>query len=198
MRDDLPSGTVTFLFSDVEGSTKLLHSLGAEAYADALAEHRRVIREACAARGRSGGRHAGRCLLLRVSDSVGSSHGGGCAHRVAGPRPDLRARRPAHGTAARHRRGVCRRRRALRGTSRSIRPRRAGRALGRDTSACRRRCSDGSRRAPPEGHRGSRVDLPTRPEDLPAAQDDLEHEPPAAGELVRRKGAEISAVLAKI
>ena len=51
MRDDLPSGTVTFLFSDVEGSTRLLHSLGAEAYADALAEHRRVIREACGAEG---------------------------------------------------------------------------------------------------------------------------------------------------
>jgi predicted ATPase/class 3 adenylate cyclase len=49
MSRDLPSGTVTFLFTDVEGSTKLLHELGAEAYADALAEHRRVIREACAA-----------------------------------------------------------------------------------------------------------------------------------------------------
>jgi len=48
MRDDLPSGTVTFLFSDVEGSTKLLHELGAEGYAEALAEHRRMIREACA------------------------------------------------------------------------------------------------------------------------------------------------------
>ena len=51
MRDDLPSGTVTFLFTDVEGSTKLLHSLGAEAYAKALAEHRRVIRESCGAEG---------------------------------------------------------------------------------------------------------------------------------------------------
>ena len=51
MRRDLPSGTVTFLFTDVEGSTKLLHSVGAEAYADALAEHRRVIREACTAEG---------------------------------------------------------------------------------------------------------------------------------------------------
>jgi class 3 adenylate cyclase len=29
MRSDLPSGTVTFLFTDVEGSTKLLHSLDA-------------------------------------------------------------------------------------------------------------------------------------------------------------------------
>jgi predicted ATPase len=51
MRDDLPSGTVTFLFTDVEDSTRLLRSLGAEAYADALAEHRRVIREACGAEG---------------------------------------------------------------------------------------------------------------------------------------------------
>jgi predicted ATPase/class 3 adenylate cyclase len=48
VRRDLPSGTVTFLFTDVEGSTRLLHELGAEEYAGALAEHRRVIREACA------------------------------------------------------------------------------------------------------------------------------------------------------
>ncbi|MGZ8646318.1 MAG: adenylate/guanylate cyclase domain-containing protein, partial [Actinomycetota bacterium] len=45
-RRDLPSGTVTFLFTDIEGSTKLLHELGAEAYAEALAEHRRIVREA--------------------------------------------------------------------------------------------------------------------------------------------------------
>ena len=51
MRADLPAGTVTFLFTDVEGSTKLLHELGAGGYADALAEHRRVIREACSAEG---------------------------------------------------------------------------------------------------------------------------------------------------
>ncbi|HEU0248678.1 MAG TPA: adenylate/guanylate cyclase domain-containing protein [Gaiellaceae bacterium] len=51
MRQDLPAGTVTFLFTDVEGSTKLLHELGAERYAGALAEHRRAIREVCSAQG---------------------------------------------------------------------------------------------------------------------------------------------------
>jgi predicted ATPase/class 3 adenylate cyclase len=45
---DLPSGTVTFLFTDVEGSTRLLRSLGAEEYAQALADHRRVLRDAFA------------------------------------------------------------------------------------------------------------------------------------------------------
>ena len=50
-RTDLPTGTVTFLFTDVEGSTRLLHALGAEAYAEALAEHRRAIREACTSEG---------------------------------------------------------------------------------------------------------------------------------------------------
>src|SRR5881398_1368991 len=42
---DLPSGRVTFLFTDIEGSTRLLHELG-EAYADALAEHRSALRDA--------------------------------------------------------------------------------------------------------------------------------------------------------
>jgi predicted ATPase len=51
MRPDLPSGTITFLFTDVEGSTKLLHALGTEAYAEALAEHRRILREAFARHG---------------------------------------------------------------------------------------------------------------------------------------------------
>jgi len=43
---DLPSGTVTFLFTDIEGSTRLLNELGAEAYGATLAEHRRTLREA--------------------------------------------------------------------------------------------------------------------------------------------------------
>ena len=42
----LPDGTVTLLFTDIEGSTKLLDSLGLEAYTKALEEHRRALREA--------------------------------------------------------------------------------------------------------------------------------------------------------
>jgi predicted ATPase/class 3 adenylate cyclase len=49
MRRDLPAGTVTFLFTDIEGSTRLLHSLGPDAYAEALAEHRRLLRDSFAA-----------------------------------------------------------------------------------------------------------------------------------------------------
>ena len=51
MRPDLPSGTVTFLFTDVEGSTRLMNEPWPQSYADALAEHRRAIREACTAEG---------------------------------------------------------------------------------------------------------------------------------------------------
>jgi predicted ATPase/class 3 adenylate cyclase len=47
---ELPTGTVTFLFTDIEGSTRLLHELG-DAYADVLAEHRRVLRDAFAEHG---------------------------------------------------------------------------------------------------------------------------------------------------
>ncbi len=49
-RPDLPSGTVTFLFTDIEGSTRLLHELG-DGYPDVLAEHRRVLRDAFAQHG---------------------------------------------------------------------------------------------------------------------------------------------------
>lgn len=51
MRADLPRGTVTFLFTDVERSTRLLHELGVERYGEALAEHRRVLRAAFASEG---------------------------------------------------------------------------------------------------------------------------------------------------
>lgn len=43
-----PSGTVTLLFTDVEGSTRLLQKLGRDAYLAALEEQRQIVRTACA------------------------------------------------------------------------------------------------------------------------------------------------------
>ena len=45
MHHELPTGTVTFLFTDIEGSTRLLQELG-DGYAEVLAEHRRALRDA--------------------------------------------------------------------------------------------------------------------------------------------------------
>jgi class 3 adenylate cyclase len=53
---ELPSGTVTFLFSDIEGSTRLLRELG-ERWEDALAAHNRILRDAFA---EAGGREVDR------------------------------------------------------------------------------------------------------------------------------------------
>ncbi|HEY5488684.1 MAG TPA: adenylate/guanylate cyclase domain-containing protein [Candidatus Limnocylindrales bacterium] len=50
---DLPSGTVTFVFSDLEGSTQLLKQLGDAGYAEMLGMHRRLLRDTFAAHGGS-------------------------------------------------------------------------------------------------------------------------------------------------
>lgn len=46
----LPAGTVTFVFSDVEGSTELLKRLG-DGYATLIADHRSIVRETFGAHG---------------------------------------------------------------------------------------------------------------------------------------------------
>jgi predicted ATPase/class 3 adenylate cyclase len=45
----LPTGTVTFLFTDIEGSTRLVERLGTDAWTPLLEAHRVIIREALAA-----------------------------------------------------------------------------------------------------------------------------------------------------
>src|SRR5438874_3454992 len=42
----LPDGNVTFLFTDIEGSTRLIEKLGEEGYVEALAVHRCALRDA--------------------------------------------------------------------------------------------------------------------------------------------------------
>jgi class 3 adenylate cyclase/DNA-binding NarL/FixJ family response regulator len=46
-RKGLPGGTVTFLFTDIAGSTRLVARLG-DRYADVLADHRELLRDAVA------------------------------------------------------------------------------------------------------------------------------------------------------
>jgi class 3 adenylate cyclase len=48
---ELPAGTVTFAFTDIEGSTRLLQELGDEGYGRVSGDHRRLVRETFGARG---------------------------------------------------------------------------------------------------------------------------------------------------
>jgi class 3 adenylate cyclase len=66
VREDLPSGTVTFVFTDVAGSTKLLQEHG-NAYADLLAAHRDVVRGALR-------RHSGVEVDARRRPASNSAH----------------------------------------------------------------------------------------------------------------------------
>jgi class 3 adenylate cyclase len=43
---ELPTGTVTFVFSDIERSTQLLRDLGRERYGEVLARHNELLRNA--------------------------------------------------------------------------------------------------------------------------------------------------------
>jgi predicted ATPase/class 3 adenylate cyclase len=72
---ELPSGTVTMLFTDIEGSTRLLHELG-ERYADVLADHRRVLRGAFSQNGGVEVDTQGDAfffVFLRASDAVAAA-----------------------------------------------------------------------------------------------------------------------------
>ena len=51
MMAELPHGTVTLVFTDIEGSTRLLQDLGEEVYVRALEDHRGLLREAVATHG---------------------------------------------------------------------------------------------------------------------------------------------------
>jgi predicted ATPase len=83
---DLPAGTVTFLFTDVEGSTRLLLN-SEEAYPAALAEHRRLLREAFGHHGGVEVDTQGDAFFYafgRASDAVAAAEAGQAALK-AGP-----------------------------------------------------------------------------------------------------------------
>ena len=69
-----PAGTVTLVFTDIEGSTPLLDGLGSEEYRSALGEHHRVVRDAF---GRQGGYEvdaAGYGFFYAFSTAAGAAH----------------------------------------------------------------------------------------------------------------------------
>jgi class 3 adenylate cyclase len=70
-----PSGTVTMLFTDIEGSTRLLQALG-DRYADVLMEHRRLLRSAFQERGGREMNTAGDAFFIafdRARDAVAAA-----------------------------------------------------------------------------------------------------------------------------
>jgi predicted ATPase/class 3 adenylate cyclase len=87
MRAELPTGTVTFLFTDIEGSTRLLHALGPDGYAEALAEHRRALREAFAAHGGVEVDTQGDAFFVAFPTAVGAAAAAQASHAAlsAGP-----------------------------------------------------------------------------------------------------------------
>ena len=153
----LPAGTLTFLFTDIEGSTRLVQELGEARFHAVLEDHGRLVAAALDARGRAPGR------AWRATRSSTCSS--------APPRPSRRSRRRsarsprhvfpddavdprAHGPA--HRRGeprvrgdrrrLRRLRRAPRGAHRQRRPRRPGAALrAARACSCATRCRRASR-----------------------------------------------------
>src|SRR5215207_1217056 len=95
MRTELPSGTVTFLFTDIEGSTRLLHELGPDAYGEALAEHRRLLRGAFAANGGVEVDSQGDAFFVAFPTAPGAAHAARAGHDALAPGP-IRVRMGLH------------------------------------------------------------------------------------------------------
>src|SRR4051794_41949618 len=78
---DLPRGTVTFVFTDIEGSTRLLRQLP-EHYADVLAEHQRVLRAAFGDRGGGEGGTEGDASFFAFASGRGANAAALAAQRA--------------------------------------------------------------------------------------------------------------------
>ena len=186
----LPTGTVTLLFTDVEGSTRLLDELGADAYAAALQEHRRRLRDAFGARGGAEVDTQGDAFFYAFA--VASEALAAAAEAQDGAQRPARsvfgwACTPATPTLTEE--GYVGLGRPPRGPDRRLRPRRAGARLGRDRGARRARGAARPRRAPAQGSVRAGADLPARRRRVPAAQEPLPHEPAGPGDALPRPRA---------
>jgi class 3 adenylate cyclase len=96
----LPTGTVTSLFTDIEGSTRLLQELG-DGYAAVRDEHAAIVRQAIEDGRWRGGQHRGRLLPRGVPQPGGGGPGGGRRPAWPGrhegpPAPQVRVRMGLH------------------------------------------------------------------------------------------------------
>src|SRR4051794_14711114 len=87
MRQDLPRGTVTFLFTDVQGATRLLRQFGPERYAEALADHRRVLRDAFVAEGGVEVDTQGDAFFVAFATATGAAASAGVGQRALASGP---------------------------------------------------------------------------------------------------------------
>jgi WD40 repeat protein/class 3 adenylate cyclase/energy-coupling factor transporter ATP-binding protein EcfA2 len=85
----LPSGTVTFLFTDIEGSTRLLEELG-DRYAPVLTRHRRILRDSFEQHGGQEVDTQGDSFFVAFRDANGAIGAAAAAQRglAAEPWPD--------------------------------------------------------------------------------------------------------------
>ena len=100
MRVDLPAGTVTLLFTDIEGSTRLIEELGEEGYVHALAEHRRLLRGVLAAHDGVEVDTQGDAFLYAFADPVEALAAAAQGQDALAPGPGPGPDGAAHGRAA--------------------------------------------------------------------------------------------------
>jgi class 3 adenylate cyclase len=98
---DLPAGTVTFVFTDIEGSTRMLQHLGDADAVRVFADHRRLLRAAIAAGGGRELSDQGDGFLMVFSDARSAVLAAVAAQRVLAEHPwpqdvDMRVRMGLH------------------------------------------------------------------------------------------------------
>lgn len=195
---DLPRGTVTFLFTDIEGSTLLLRELG-EAYVAAFAEHRRVLRRAFSRNSGVEVGTGGDAFFVVFRSAAQAVAAAAEAQDALRPGP-IWVRMGLHTRRALHRRGRLRRPRRAQGRAhRGQRARGPGCPFRRDTGfAGRRRAACATRRASAQGLRRSSAAISARCGPLSAAEDlsDPTVSRPAAAFAGRKR--EVSEVLARL
>jgi predicted ATPase/class 3 adenylate cyclase len=83
---DLPTGTVTFLFTDVEGSTRLLQQLGSE-WPSVLDQHNRILRDAIRRAGGVDVRTEGDAFFAVFSSATGAASAAITAQKALATHP---------------------------------------------------------------------------------------------------------------